>query len=87
MAQKKAGGSTRNNRDSRSKRLGIKAYSGVLVMPGSIVVRQKGTKIHPGKNVGTGKDHTLFALTKGVVRYHWNDSRKLVEVRMVLRNN
>ncbi|KAH0998300.1 LSU ribosomal protein L27p [Candidatus Tremblaya phenacola] len=56
-------------------------------MPGSIVVRQKGTKIHPGKNVGTGKDHTLFALTKGVVRYHWNDSRKLVEVRMVLRNN
>ncbi|PHN16325.1 50S ribosomal protein L27 [Candidatus Tremblaya phenacola] len=56
-------------------------------MPGSIVVRQRGTKIHPGKNVGAGKDHTLFALSKGVVRYYWNASRKLVDVRMVLRNN
>ena len=69
MAHKKAGGSSRNGRDSESKRLGIKAYGGELVNAGSILVRQRGTQFHPGRNVGIGKDHTLFATMTGTVKY------------------
>ena len=67
MAHKKAGGSSRNGRDSESKRLGVKRYGGQLVSAGSIIVRQRGTEFHPGDNVGMGKDHTLFAKTEGTV--------------------
>lgn len=69
MAHKKAGGSSRNGRDSESKRLGVKKYGGELVIPGNILVRQRGTKVHPGRNVGMGKDHTLFALVEGHVKF------------------
>jgi large subunit ribosomal protein L27 len=69
MAHKKAGGSSRNGRDSQSKRLGLKAFGGELVNAGSILVRQRGTQFHPGRNVGIGKDHTLFALVTGKVEY------------------
>ena len=71
MAHKKAGGSSRNGRDSQSKRLGVKCYGGELISAGSIIVRQRGTKVHAGDNVGTGKDHTLFAKVTGKV--HFND--------------
>ena len=67
MAQKKGGGSTRNGRDSKPKMLGVKAFGGELISAGSIIVRQRGTKFHPGTNVGIGKDHTLFALVEGNV--------------------
>ena len=70
MAHKKAGGSTRNGRDSESKRLGLKKYGGQEVLAGNIIVRQRGTSFHPGVNVGCGKDHTLFALKDGKVRFH-----------------
>ena len=69
MAQKKGGGSTRNGRDSKHKMLGVKAFGGQMVSAGSIIVRQRGTKFHPGTNVGIGKDHTLFALTDGHVSF------------------
>jgi large subunit ribosomal protein L27 len=69
MAQKKGGGSTRNGRDSQPKMLGVKAYGGELISAGSIIVRQRGTKFHPGTNVGVGKDHTLFALIDGQVQF------------------
>ena len=69
MAQKKGGGSTRNGRDSKPKMLGVKAYGGQLISAGSIIVRQRGTKFHPGVNVGIGKDHTLFALVDGHVSF------------------
>ncbi|MFA4912637.1 MAG: 50S ribosomal protein L27 [Alcaligenaceae bacterium] len=69
MAQKKGGGSTRNGRDSESKRLGVKAYGGELIPAGSIIIRQRGTSFHPGVNVGMGKDHTLFALVDGKVSF------------------
>ena len=69
MAHKKAGGSSRNGRDSESKRLGVKAYGGETISAGSIIIRQRGTKIHAGTNVGMGKDHTLFALTHGRVEF------------------
>jgi len=69
MAQKKGGGSTRNGRDSKPKMLGVKAYGGQLVSAGSIIVRQRGTRIHPGPNVGMGRDHTLFALVNGHVSF------------------
>jgi large subunit ribosomal protein L27 len=69
MAQKKGGGSTRNGRDSEAKRLGVKRFGGELVSAGSIIVRQRGTKFHPGTNVGVGKDHTLFALVEGHVKF------------------
>ncbi len=69
MAHKKAGGSSRNGRDSESKRLGLKAFGGELVNAGSILVRQRGTKFHAGPHVGVGKDHTLFALVTGKVKY------------------
>ena len=69
MAHKKGGGSTRNGRDSQSKRLGVKRYDTQLVRAGSIIVRQRGTRIHPGNNVGVGRDHTLFALVDGRVKF------------------
>ncbi len=69
MAHKKAGGSSRNGRDSIGRRLGVKKYGGENVIPGNIIVRQRGTKFHPGDNVGIGKDHTLFALTEGHVKF------------------
>ena len=69
MAHKKAGGSSRNGRDSAGRRLGVKRFGGQLVNAGSILVRQRGTKFHPGKNVGMGRDHTLFALIKGRVSF------------------
>jgi len=70
MAHKKAGGSSRNGRDSQSKRLGVKAYGGEAILAGGIIVRQRGTQVHPGVNVGIGKDHTLFALVDGHVEFH-----------------
>ena len=70
MAHKKAGGSSRNGRDSAGRRLGIKKYGGQEVIPGNIIVRQRGTKFHPGDNVGIGKDHTLYALIKGRVAFN-----------------
>ena len=69
MAQKKAGGSSRNGRDSAGRRLGIKKYGGEAVLAGNIIARQRGTKWHPGENVGIGRDHTLFALTEGRVAF------------------
>ncbi len=69
FASKKGGGSTKNGRDSNSKRLGVKAYDGEMVSAGSIIVRQRGTKVNAGNNVGLGKDHTLFALIDGVVKF------------------
>ena len=69
MAHKKGGGSTRNGRDSESKRLGVKSYGGQLISAGSIIVRQRGTEFHPGDNVGMGTDHTLFAKIEGVVQF------------------
>ena len=71
MAHKKASGGTRGNRDSQPKRLGVKKYSGQAVKGGNIVVRQRGTRLLPGENMGVGKDHTLFALTEGVVKFEW----------------
>ncbi len=79
MAHKKAGGSSRNGRDSRGRRLGVKRFGGEHVLAGNILVRQRGTTYHPGKNVGIGKDHTLFALVDGVVAYH-QGSRHTVSV-------
>ena len=69
MAHKTGGGSTRNGRDSESKRLGIKKFAGEFVIPGNIILRQRGTRIYPGRNVGMGKDHTLFSVTTGKVVY------------------
>lgn len=69
MAHKKGGGSTRNGRDSQSKRLGVKRYDGQLVLPGTIIVRQRGTRIHPGRNVGVGRDFTIYALIEGLVKF------------------
>ncbi|MAA77387.1 MAG: 50S ribosomal protein L27 [Rhodobiaceae bacterium] len=69
MATKKAGGSSRNGRDSAGRRLGVKKFGGEHVIPGNIIIRQRGTKWHPGNNVGIGKDHTIFALTEGKVSF------------------
>jgi large subunit ribosomal protein L27 len=69
MAHKKAGGSSRNGRDSAGRRLGVKLYGGEIVVAGNIIARQRGTKWHPGQNVGLGKDHTLFALTNGRIEF------------------
>ncbi len=81
MAHKKAGGSSRNGRDSHSQRLGVKRFSGENVLAGNIIVRQRGTKVHPGVNVGLGKDHTLFALVDGIVKFEQKDRfRKQVSV-------
>ena len=85
MAQKKGGGSTRNGRDSQPKMLGVKAFGGELISAGSIIVRQRGTKWHPGDNVGLGKDHTLFALTDGQVAFRDGKlGRKYVHVEAIM---
>lgn len=80
MSKTKGGGSTRNGRDSQSQRLGVKVYDGASVSAGSIIVRQRGTRIHPGENVGKGGDDTLFALADGTVRYGSRRNRKVVTV-------
>jgi large subunit ribosomal protein L27 len=82
MAHKKAGGSSRNGRDSQSKRLGVKVFGGERVSAGQILVRQRGTQVHPGINVGVGRDHTLFARVAGQVNYgvKGEDNRKTVSV-------
>jgi large subunit ribosomal protein L27 len=72
MAHKKAGGSSRNGRDSAGRRLGVKKYGDEQVLAGNIIVRQRGTKVHPGENIGMGTDHTLFALVNGKVKFHLN---------------
>ncbi len=77
MAHKKAGGSSRNGRDSESKRLGVKAFGGELIPAGSIIVRQRGTQFHAGDNVGMGKDHTLFALKDGKVLFAVKGAKKI----------
>jgi len=82
MATKKAGGSSRNGRDSAGRRLGVKKYGGELVLPGNIIVRQRGTKIHPGNSVGMGKDHSIFAKIKGTVVFKKKKSdRTFVSVK------
>jgi len=87
MAHKKGGGSSRNGRDSNAQRLGVKKYGGEFVIPGNILVRQRGTKIKPGKNVGLGKDYTIFATIEGVVLYETiRDNRKRVSVVPVENN-
>ncbi|MEE4199491.1 50S ribosomal protein L27 [Erythrobacter sp.] len=84
MAHKKAGGSSRNGRDSAGRRLGVKKFGSEQVVAGNIIVRQRGTKFYPGTNVGMGKDHTLFALEDGVVRFHsGKQARKYVSVDMI----
>ena len=80
MAQKKAGGSSRNGRDSKSKRLGIKKFGGQFVINGNIIVRQRGTKFHNGKNVGIGKDHTLFSLTDGYVKFKYKNGKNYIHI-------
>ncbi|MEQ1882477.1 MAG: 50S ribosomal protein L27 [Burkholderiales bacterium] len=82
MAHKKAGGSSRNGRDSQSKRLGVKRYGGQEIVAGSIIIRQRGTQVHPGENVGIGKDHTLFAKINGKVAFGMKgpDRKKIVSV-------
>jgi large subunit ribosomal protein L27 len=85
MAHKKAGGSTRNGRDSHSKRLGVKKFGGEAVIGGNILVRQRGTKFYPGTNVGLGRDHTLFATADGAVRFHDGKlGRKYVSVDAIM---
>jgi large subunit ribosomal protein L27 len=80
FASKKGAGSTRNGRDSNAQRLGVKRFGGELVIPGNIIVRQRGTKFHPGRGVGIGKDHTLFALVEGHVTFTSSRDRKHVNV-------
>jgi large subunit ribosomal protein L27 len=80
MAHKKGVGSSKNGRESESKRLGVKIFGGETVIPGNIIVRQRGTRYHPGRNVGIGRDHTLFALQPGKVTFSERDGRKLVNV-------
>jgi large subunit ribosomal protein L27 len=80
FAHKKGQGSSQNGRDSISKRLGVKRYDGQVVDAGNIIVRQRGTKVHPGQNVGLGKDYTIFALKKGVVKFENKRNRKYVSV-------
>lgn len=80
MAHKKGGGSSKNGRDSNSQRLGIKRYGGQFVKAGEILIRQRGTKIHPGDNVGRGKDDTLFAKATGTVLYHFKKGKKRVSI-------
>ncbi len=85
MAHKKAGGSSRNGRDSAGRRLGVKKFGGQEVIGGNIIIRQRGTRVYPGTNVGIGKDHTLFALTMGRVRFHDGKlGRKYVSVDMAV---
>jgi large subunit ribosomal protein L27 len=84
MAHKKGVGSSRNGRDSNCKRLGVKEYAGEKVTAGSILIRQRGTKLHPGVNVGLGRDHTLFALVEGMVKFEMNGGRKSISVYPVV---
>ena len=77
MAHKKAGGSSRNGRDSAGRRLGVKKFGGEKVFAGNIIIRQRGTKVHPGDNVGIGKDHTLFATTPGVIKFREKSKGKM----------
>ena len=77
MAHKKAGGSTKNGRESHSKRLGVKAFGGEQVAAGNIIIRQNGTNVHPGKNVGLGRDYTIFSLVDGVVKFERKDKTRL----------
>ncbi len=83
MAHKKGGGSTRNGRESQSKRLGVKIYGGEHIVPGNIIVRQRGTEFHPGEGVGMGKDHTLFALVEGKVQFAVKGAQKRRVVSIV----
>ena len=83
MAHKKAGGSSRNGRDSAGRRLGVKLYAGQAIKPGQIIIRQRGTKFYPGNNVGMGKDHTLYALSKGVVAFKKSRNKTFAEVTTV----
>ena len=83
MSKTKGGGSTRNGRDSQSKRLGVKRYDGQVVTTGTIIVRQRGTRIHPGENVGRGGDDTLFALVAGAVKFGTKRGRKTVNIEAV----
>lgn len=81
MAHKKGGGSTKNGRDSKSKRLGVKKFGGEYVIPGNIIIRQKGTKVHPGQNVGMGRDYTIFSVAEGFVIFEtMKNGRKRVSV-------
>ena len=80
MAHKKGGGSSRNGRDSEAKRLGVKAFGGQVVPAGSVIVRQRGTRIHPGEGVGKGSDDTLFALRPGAVRFHESRGRTFASI-------
>jgi len=80
MAHKKGGGSSRNGRDSESKRLGVKAFGGQSVTAGSIIVRQRGTRIHPGKGVGKGDDDTLFATADGLVKFHESRGKRFASI-------
>jgi large subunit ribosomal protein L27 len=80
MSKTKGGGSTRNGRDSQSKRLGVKRFDGQVVTAGTIIVRQRGTRIHPGENVGKGSDDTLFATSPGTVKFGERRGRKLVDI-------
>ena len=84
MAHKKAGGSSRNGRDSESNRLGVKRFGGQAVLAGSIIVRQRGTRVHAGDNVGCGKDHTLFAKADGVVKFETKGPKNRKFVSIVL---
>ena len=77
MAHKKAGGSSKNGRDSAGRRLGVKKFGGEQVIPGNIIIRQRGTKVHPGDNVGIGKDHTLFATSPGVIKFREKSKGKM----------
>ena len=77
MAHKKAGGSSRNGRDSAGRRLGVKKFGGEKVLAGNIIIRQRGTKVHPGDNVGIGKDHTLFATSPGVIKFREKSKGKM----------
>jgi large subunit ribosomal protein L27 len=87
MAHKKAGGSSRNGRDSKAKRLGVKVYGGEQVNAGQILVRQRGTRVHPGANVGIGRDHTLFARVAGQVRYLVRGADQKSTVTVVMQDS
>jgi large subunit ribosomal protein L27 len=84
MAHKKGAGSTKNGRDSNAKRLGIKRYGGEYVIPGNIIVRQRGTKYRPGSNVGLGKDYTIYALVEGEVTFENKHGRKYISVQPII---
>ncbi len=80
MAHKKAGGSSRNGRDSESKRLGVKRYGGQFVKAGEVIIRQRGTKFHPGLNVGLGRDYTIFSKIDGIVKFEYKQGKRVVSV-------